>query len=90
MNYLALISQGASEERAEQLQFAAEEAKHSVSISILETRKAISAAKKQLKEAKKAVPYNLQNVVDFTIKVQNLEAGLKIAQTIEKEDFTSK
>lgn len=88
MKYLELISQGADEDKREQLQFAAEEAKHSVSISILETRKAISTAKKVLKDAKKAQPYSLQNVVDATIRIDSLERGLKIAQTIEKEDFS--
>lgn len=88
MNYLELISQNQDEARKEDLQFVAEEAQHAVSIALLETRKAISNAKKGLKEARKAQPYNLRTVVDFTIKIENLQAGLKIAKAVQKEDFS--
>jgi len=87
MKYLDLISQGKEESVKEDLQFRAEEAQHSVSISILETRKTLASLGKQLKAAQKAIPYDLQTEVDLTIRIDNLKAGLKIAKKIETDRF---
>lgn len=87
MKYLELISQDAKAQEKEDLQFKAEEAKHSVDIALLETRKSIAAHSKRLKEAQKAVPYDLQTEIDLTIKIQNLERGLEIATKIKGERF---
>ena len=87
MKYLDLISQGKEETAKEDLQFKAEDAQHAVSIALLETRKAISSAKKGLKEAQKAVPYNLQTEIDITIRIESMEKGLAIATLINKERF---
>jgi len=85
--YIDLISQNAKEADKEAKIFANEEASLSVQASILETKKAISAAKRELNSTKRAEPYSLENEVTATQKVINLEAGLKVAQAIAKARF---
>lgn len=85
--YIDLISQNAKEADKEQNEFLNEEARLQVQTSILETKKAIATAKRELNDTKKAKPYSLEAEVKATQKVNNLEAGLKIAQDIEKARF---
>ena len=85
--YIDLISQSAKDAEKEQLQFHAEDAELQVTSSILATKKEISKAKRELTEAKKAIPYSLEDEVNATIKVQELEDGLKIALEIQKARF---
>lgn len=85
--YIDLISQNAKAKEIEQLGFRAEEAELHVQTSILETKKAISTAKRELAEAQSAIPYDLQKEIDATTKVKELEEGLALAETIAKERF---
>ena len=65
--YIDLISQSSKDAEREQLQFHAEDAELQVTASILATKKAISGAKRELSEAKKAIPYSLEAEVNATI-----------------------
>lgn len=85
--YIDLISQSSKDAEKEQLQFHAEDAELQVTSSILATKKAISGAKRDLANAMKAIPYSLEVEVNATIKLQELEDGLKIATTIQKARF---
>lgn len=87
--YIDLISQDSKEEDKQEKQFRADEAKLQVESSILETKKAIAVAERELAQAKKAVPYSLEVEVEVE-KTQNLESlkeGLKLANTIYKARF---
>lgn len=85
--YIDLISVGKDQIDREQKEFTAEEAKHSVDVAILETRKLISKTNKELTEAQRSEPYNLQKEIDLIIKIENLEKGLLIAKNIQSSRF---
>lgn len=85
--YIDLISQSSKDAEKETLQFHAEDAELQVTSSILATKKAISKARRTLNEAKKAIPYSLEEEVNATIALRDLEAGLKIAEQIQKDRF---
>ena len=85
--YLELISQDAKKTQTEQLGFTAKEAQHTVSVAVLETEKAIFQAKKNLADAQKAQPYNLQTEIDLITKIGGLEEGLAIAKDIQETRF---
>jgi len=87
VKYLDLISQDTKKVAQEQLEFTAKEAQHTVSVAVLETEKAIFQAKKNLADAQKAVPYNLQTEIDLIAKINNLEEGLTIAKEIQSTRF---
>ena len=85
--YLDLISQDSKKAQKEQLGFTAQEAQHTVSVAVLETEKAIFQAKKELADAQKAQPYNLQVEIDLITKIGSLEDGLAIAKQIQSTRF---
>lgn len=80
--YLDLISESVAESKAEEKRFANEDAKIQVASSILATEKAISDAKRSLIVSQKAEPYNLQNEINATIAVSDLEETLSLAKKI--------
>ena len=85
--YIDLISQSSKDAEKETLQFHAEDAELQVTSSILATKKEISKAKRTLNEAKKAIPYSLEDEVKATINLKDLQDGLTIAEQIQKERF---
>lgn len=85
--YRDLISQDSKKVAEETLDFTAQEAKHTVNVAVLETKKAIFQAKRQLADAQKAQPYILKTEVDLIIKIENLEQGLAIAEEIQSNRF---
>lgn len=85
--YLDLISQDAKEQEKQDLQFRADEAKLQVESSILETKKAIAVAERELAQAKRAVPYSLEVEIEKTQNLTSLQEGLEMANTIYKARF---
>ncbi|AGO47913.1 hypothetical protein Phi40:1_gp048 [Cellulophaga phage phi40:1] len=85
--YIDLISQSSKDVETEQLQFRAQEASLQADSSILETKKAIATAKRELTELKRAIPYSFDKEISKTIEVKNLEEGLSIAESIQKSRF---
>jgi len=85
--YIDLISQSVADCDKEQKGFANDDAKLHCDSAILETKKALSTAKKVLSDSEKAEPFNLQEQINATIAVQDLEISLKLAEKITAEKF---
>lgn len=85
--YLELISKDAKDVQKENLEFQAQDAKLAVDSAVLETKKSLSNAKRDLLSAQIAVPYNLQNEIIALTRISNLEEGLAIAEQIQAVRF---
>jgi len=85
--YLDLISKDAKKKDNEQLNFDAQEAKHTVDVSVLETKRAIFKAKKDLANAQCAKPYDLQVEINLLNRIESLESGLVLAEQIQSTRF---
>lgn len=85
--YLELISKDKSQVEKEQLEFQMQEAKHSVDVAVLETKKAIYKAKQELVGIKSANPYKIEDEIGKLSEIDSLEAGLKIAEKIQSIRF---
>jgi hypothetical protein len=85
--YLELISKDAKDVQKENLEFQAQDAKLAVDSAVLETKKALSNAKRDLLSAQVAIPYNLNNEIQALTRITNLEEGLAIAQQIQAVRF---
>ncbi len=82
-NYLALISKNQKQLEKEVLEDHAEDAKYEIDQVIGATGKELREAKKALRKAMVAVPYDAKTEIDATITVENLERGLEIAKKIK-------
>lgn len=54
---------------------------------ILETKKSLKEAKRQLERVKGDYPFNSYNLVQAVQQVENYENGLKVLEKFYKEEF---
>lgn len=85
--YLDLISKDAKDVQKENLEFQAQDAKLAVDSAVLETKKALANAKRDLTRVQVAIPYNLQDEISALTRIKNLEEGLEIAKKIQEIRF---
>lgn len=78
-----LLSQ--EEKDSQDVQFAIQESKLELASAILATEKSLANAKKALEEVKTMYPLNCQAIVDATCNVDNLQKGLDILRSTQKE-----
>ena len=76
-----------SEEAVEnsQVEFAVESTNLELQSSLLATRKSLEEAKGALKDLKCAYPLDTQAIVDKTLEIRDLEDGIKIVESLQKE-----
>ena len=71
----------------EELDFSIEEASQQVDADLTATKKELSSAKKQLKDAFRANPINVSSIFDAEDKIEGYEAGLKRLNKFKEERF---
>lgn len=85
LSYSERISQSESELEKEELSFQNEEAYQTLSGDVLETKRALAKAKKDLNQAYGAVPFDSKAILEAEELVENLERGVeKLSQLKEK------
>ena len=87
--YLELLKKDKGTQEDEQFGFQAEEAKQQLDVDLLATRKALSKAKRRVKELKGAVPLSVPAIVDALDEVAAYEKGLSAMTELQAELFPS-
>lgn len=76
ITYRELLMQNKDQVEKEALQFEVEEAEQTLNATILETKKALSRAKKNLSDTVRKRPYNPQSIIEAELVIEELEDGL--------------
>ena len=85
--YELLRSRSQGEVEEEEIGFEFEEAKQTIASDILATQKALSTAKRELKEAEGAFPFDSKKVVEKELGVEGYTAGLTRLLNIQERLF---
>ncbi len=76
-----------SEEAVEKssVEFAVESTSLELQSSLLATKKSLEEAKNDLKELKCSYPLDIQEIVSKTLDIRDLQDGIKIVESLQKE-----
>ena len=74
-----------SEVSDKELEYIIEESRLQLDASLLETKRLLTGASKELAEAKCEYPIDPQEIVDLTSKVDSYAKGLEILENLKKE-----
>lgn len=87
MKYVDRLNQSQDQRDAESSQFAAEQAKLNHQSSLLSTRSALAAARRELETLKSANPLNFQSIVDKSDHIRSLTQGEELLVKLGEELF---
>lgn len=86
-NYKTLISKDESSKKAEDINFAVEEASQQMQADILATKKQIATCGRELTNAKSAFPFSPKAVLEKQVELEGYEKGLEYLLKINEELF---
>lgn len=86
--YFVLLSQDQKQKDAEAVKFQVEEAELQLSADILETQRALAAAKSKMAGIKSSFPFDAKYAIEVAEEIKGYENGLKYLQEFKAELFT--
>lgn len=85
--YIELIQESAEESQLQEKQFQAKNAELQLQADILATEQSVFEAEEKLRNAKKAIPFNSQAIVDAQVNLEAANDALKRLKALQKELF---